>query len=397
MTSSKEKYIPIEEAESLLGIKRKSVYSYVSRKKIRTVIDPKNHKKRLYSYDDIISLLEHKNASGIEKILQHTLTFGEPVLESSITLIEDSILYYRGYSIGDLVEKYSFEQVISLLWTGNFQNVPDFEKIAIKPLQNLPITLPDIQRYLLELEKREFLSMVWKDLPSIGWKILMAIIQDVTQNFDSNISIAEKLASFFCHGIDHASDIINTALIVIADHELNPSSFTARIVTSTGANLFQVIIAGLAALSGFKHGGAIYECNSMLLELQQNFQFDKNLQNRLRRGEDIVGFGHNLYEKGDYRAKVLLKKIEKYYGSTKEFEIDKSLIDKLKAVKKQEPTIDCVLLILSKVLGNGTEFALFLFAYGRLAGWIGHVIEESKRGKLIRPRAKYIGPMPTKK
>ncbi len=397
MSSSKEKYVPIQKAESLLGVKKSSLYSYVSRKKINTIIDPKNHKKRLYSYDDIIKLLERKKASGIERIAQNTLMFGEPVLESSITLIEDSILYYRGHSVGALVEKYSFEQVVSLLWTGDFVNTPDFSNLVIEPLHILSITLPDIQKYLLELEKRDFLSMLSNDLTNIGWKILISIVQDVTQNFGTNNSIAEKLASFFCPGIDHAAVIINTALILIADHELNSSSFTARIVASTGANLFQVIIAGLAALSGYKHGGSINKVELMQMELLQNFAFDKNLQNRLRRGEDIVGFGHNLYEAGDFRAKVLLRQIEKYFSSSKEFEIYKSLLDKLKSLKKQDPTIDFVLLTLAKVLKTNSEFALFLFAYGRIAGWIGHAIEEYKRNKLIRPRAKYIGPMPNKK
>ena len=115
MSDSKESFVSINRAKELLGVKKESLYSYVSRKKIRTTIDPKNGKKRLYSYDDIINLAENKKKAGAEKIARDTLMWGQPVLESSITLIENSILYYRGISIKDLVEKNTFEEVVSLI------------------------------------------------------------------------------------------------------------------------------------------------------------------------------------------------------------------------------------------------------------------------------------------
>ena len=397
MNSTKENFISLNKAKELLGVKRESLYSYVSRKKIATIVDPKNGKKRLYSYNDIIKLLENKKKAGAEKIAQESLMFGQPVLESNITLIEDSILYYRGRSIKNLVEKNTFEEVASLIWTGNLSLSDNLLNIQTKPHKVTEITLPELQKYLIQLEKEELSSLLANDLQSLGWKILFSLVQDVTQNYTKNKSIATKLAEYFCPTMPHAGELINSALIIIADHELNASSFTARVVASTGANLFQVIIGALATLSGYKHGGAILKVEQMMNELSENMAIDKNLLKRKSRGDDIVGFGHNLYQKGDFRAKILLQKIRYYYGDSKEFEIYNSILERCRSITKQEPTVDFALLTLASVLKANSDFGLFLFSYGRIAGWIGQAMEQYQENKLIRPRAKYIGPRPVKK
>lgn len=395
MSNSKESFITLNKAKELLGIKRESLYSYVSRKKIKTIIDPKNGKKRLYSYDDIINLLENKKKAGAEKIARETLVFGQPVLESSITLIEDSILYYRGISIADLVNKNTFEEVALLIWSGNLTLPSNFPNIRTNPHKLAAITIPELEKYFIQLEKEEFISVLSNDLQTLGWKILVSLVQDVTQNYTKNTSIANKLAECFCPEMPHAEELINTALIIIADHELNASSFTARIIASTGGNLFQVIIGALATLSGYKHGGAILQVEQMVKELSENLAtIDKNLLKRKNRGDDIVGFGHNLYDKGDFRAKLLLQKISHYYGDSKEFEIYNSIIQRCRNITKQDPTVDFALLTLSSVLKSNSDFALFLFSYGRIAGWIGQAMEQYQEDILIRPRAKYIGPRP---
>ena len=320
--------------------------------------------------------------------------FGQPVLESNITLIENSILYYRGISIKDLVEKNTFEEVTSLIWTASLSLPGYFPNIQTKHHKLTEITLPELQNYLIQLEKEELRLLFSNDIQYLGWKILFSLIQDITQNYSKNKSIATKLAEYFCPTMPHAAELINSALIIIADHELNASSFTARVVASTGANLFQVIIGALATLSGYKHGGAILKVELMMNELSENMAIDKNLLKRKSRGDDIVGFGHNLYEKGDFRAKILLQKIRNYYGDSKEFEIYNSIIERCRTITKQEPTVDFALLTLASVLKTNSDFGLFLFSFGRMAGWIGQAMEQYQVDRLIRPRAKYIGPRP---
>ena len=394
MSDSKESFVSINRAKELLGVKKESLYSYVSRKKIRTIIDPKNGKKRLYSYDDIINLAENKKKAGAEKIARDTLMWGQPVLESSITLIENSILYYRGISIKDLVEKNTFEEVVSLIWSGSLSLPSSFRDIKTNSHELVAITIPELEKYFIQLEKEEGSSLLSKDLQTLGWKILESLVQDVSKNYAKNTSIATKLAEYFCPKMPHAEELINTALIIIADHELNSSSFSARIVASTGGNLFQVIIGALATLTGPKHGGSILRVELMINELSENMDIDNNLIKRKNRGDDIVGFGHNLYNKGDFRAKILLQKIRYYYGDSKEFEIYNSIIQKCRNITKQDPTVDFALLTLASILKSNSDFALFLFSYGRIAGWIGQAMEQYQEDKLIRPRAKYIGPRP---
>lgn len=395
MKSTLEKFISAKEATKLLGITSASLYSYVSRNKIRSIKDPSNKKSHLYNYEDIVKLLEKKKTEGAETIAQQTLLWGLPVLESSITLIKNNMLYYRGIPITSLVNISSFEQVASLIWTGDlnqcselFLNIESSSKIG-----QISNSLNDIQGFLLGIEKNDLQSLVSDNMTILGSKILLTIITAITQSKIPE-PIAIKLSKFYCPNEKHASELINTALILIADHELNASSFTARVVASTGANLYQVLIAALSALSGYKHGSSALKLEIMVKELTENLAIEKNLRKRLSRGETIVGFGHTLYPEGDIRAKILFQQIEKYYNETKQYQLLKAIMKKCSEITGKEPNIDFALFTLATVLNQGSEFAIFLFALGRIAGWIGQAIEEYQENRLIRPRAKYIGPNP---
>ena len=305
------------------------------------------------------------------------------------------MLYYRGIPITSLVNISSFEQVASLIWTGDlnqcselFLNIESSSKIG-----QISNSLNDIQGFLLGIEKNDLQSLVSDNMTILGSKILLTIITAITQSKIPE-PIAIKLSKFYCPNEKHASELINTALILIADHELNASSFTARVVASTGANLYQVLIAALSALSGYKHGSSALKLEIMVKELTENLAIEKNLRKRLSRGETIVGFGHTLYPEGDIRAKILFQQIEKYYNETKQYQLLKAIMKKCSEITGKEPNIDFALFTLATVLNQGSEFAIFLFALGRIAGWIGQAIEEYQENRLIRPRAKYIGPNP---
>ena len=389
------KYVPAKEAMSLLGISQSTLYSYVSRKLIRSRKSHSNKRIHKYNYDDIVKLLEKKKIQVAETIAQQSLQWGTPVLESSITLIQDNMIFYKGRSIASLVDMYSFEQVATLLWTGsteNYQNLFSEHQIATDK-SSINNSLTDIQKLLLDIEKSDLILLLKEDKPTQGGIILSSIVQSITQNL-TNETIANKLAQFYCPNEVHASELINTALIVIADHELNASSFTARVVASTEANLFQVIVAGLSALSGYKHGATAFEIKKMVNELNENLTIEKNLLKRINGGGKIIGFGHTLYPNGDIRAKILLNKIKRFYGDTKDYQMMKLIMDKCIEFTDQLPNVDFSLYFLAKLLHQDDEFAIFLFALGRIAGWVAEAIEQYQEDKLIRPRAKYIGIKP---
>lgn len=402
INNNNDHYITATEAVNLLGIKKATLYSYVSRNKkknkIKTIDSPINKKKKLYSFNDIIALVEKKKAESAELISKESLNWGKPVLETKISHIENSMLYYKSYSIEFLVKKkYNFEQVASYLWTGEFNKENLFFYDTNIQHESLNYNRNDIQIFLAELDKKDLGVRLEQNIPLLGSKIIQIIVNGITNNYTSE-EIHIKLATFFCPENKKAQDLIKIALIIIADHELNASSFTARVVASTKANLYQILIAGLSALSGYKHGSNTYKVAEMFDDLSKNFLFKENLRRRLDRGDELVGFGHKLYANGDPRAEILLKAIEKVLSQDKKYykkyEVVKAIKWHCTDLLKEKPNIDFALYSLAYLLDKPADFSFFLFMLGRMAGWIAHAIEEYSRNELIRPRADYKGPEP---
>jgi citrate synthase len=189
---------------------------------------------------------------------------------------------------------------------------------------------------------------------------------------------------------------LRSALILGADHELNVSSFTARCVASAGSHPYAVVIAGIAALEGPRHGGISARVESMLDSLRPHRPrtLPDALAERLRRGDTIDGFGHPLYREGDPRAIALMALLRERYPKSAELAFVTHVADAAAAAIREKPTIDFALAAVSRVLRLPPGSPLTLFAIGRTIGWIGHAIEQYATGQLIRPRAKYVGVMP---
>ena len=190
-------------------------------------------------------------------------------------------------------------------------------------------------------------------------------------------------------------DVLRGALILCADHELNVSSFTARCVASAGSHPYAVVIAGLAALEGTRHGGVSARVESMLDSLRQSRAPRSAIAARLRRGEPIDGFGHPLYRDGDPRAIALLDMLRDAFASSRELAFVLETADAATALTREHPNLDFALAAVARVLRLPPGSPLTLFAIGRTIGWIGHAIEQYATGQLIRPRAKYVGIAPT--
>jgi citrate synthase len=216
----------------------------------------------------------------------------------------------------------------------------------------------------------------------------------------ANRNVETSLARTLAHGwgLDDpkAIALINSALILCADHELNVSAFTARCVASAGATPYQVVIAGLAALRGIRHGGQSEQVEALLDEAGGRKAVRAVLVNRLKRGEHIPGFGHQLYSEGDPRSRALLQFIMQTYPKSPAVALAKTATNEVMDLIGEHPNIDFALVILAQSLNLPVGSALTLFALGRTIGWIGHAIEQYQAGYLIRPRAQYIGEPPNK-
>jgi citrate synthase len=388
------------EAARILRVSRATLYAYVSRGFVRSQAMQGSSRERRYSRDDVERLrqrAEQRRDPG--KAAARALDWGVPVLESSIALIDGTSLYYRGHEAVTLSRTRSVVEVASLIWTGGF----DFTLPAVVPVaplavppadNNLPFT-GRAQRVLAGASARDPLAFDLRanSIPLTGWRILSLLTRTAAQSRVTAPAIDQALARAWRAG-DRGVDVLRCALILCADHELNVSSFTARCVASAGSNPYAVVIAGLAALEGTRHGGASARVESMLDSIRRSRNVRNAVAERQRRGEALEGFGHPLYRNGDPRAAALIELLHERYAGSTELVFVLDCIDAAGSAIREKPNIDFALAALARVMKLPVRSPLTLFAIGRTMGWIGHAIEQYSTGQLIRPRAKYVGVAP---
>jgi len=202
-------------------------------------------------------------------------------------------------------------------------------------------------------------------------------------------SIAQAAARFL-GAKRQASALVDLTLVVMADHELNASSFAARVAASAGADLYACVTAALATLSGARHGGECDRVERLVREAASRGGAANVVRERAERGEVIPGFGHRLYPRGDPRTAPLLDAAREL-APRATVALD-ALVDAAGDALGLSPTVDVALVAVSRALGMPRGSATALFAIGRTAGWIAHVLEQREAGFLLRPRARYLGP-----
>ncbi|HEV3056671.1 MAG TPA: citrate/2-methylcitrate synthase [Vicinamibacterales bacterium] len=403
------------DAAGVLRVSRATLYAYVSRGYIRSQAMPGSSRERGYSRDDVERLRRRtEERRDPDKAAAGALHWGVPILESSITLIDGRHLYYRGQDAVGLARSRSLKEVASLIWTGRFDaalstapdgmdradtaNTADTANRAPAGERRLAARLPFVARAqsaLAVASARDPLAFDVRPgrVAPCGWRILHLLARAVTRSRPEAPTIDQSLARAW--GVSSRGvDLLRSALILCADHELNVSSFTARSVASAGSNPYAVVIAGLAALEGTRHGGASARVESMLASERRARDLRSALAARLRRGERIDGFGHPLYPSGDPRAAMLIEGLRAMYAKSAELAFVLSFAEAATSAIREEPNIDFALAALGSVLGLPSGSPLALFAIGRAVGWIGHAIEQYATGQLIRPRAKYVGVVP---
>ena len=386
------------EAAAALGVSRATLYAYVSRGRVRSQPMPGRLRTRGYAREDVERLRRRtEERRAPDKAAARSLQWGLPVLESAIALIDGQRLFYRGHDAVGLARTRSLQEVASLIWTGGF----DASAGEPAPLDRAPAvdpTAPFIARAQSMLALAAASDPAAADprpeaVARSGWRILRMLVQAATARAPREATLEAALARGW--RLDaRAADLVRAVLVLCADHELNVSSFTARCVASAGSTPYAVVIAGLAALEGAKHGGSSARAEAMLVALRREKDVGRALAARLQRGERLDGFGHPLYPQGDPRATAILQWLRARYPRSAEQVFVRAVARAATRTTGEPPNLDFALAAASRVLRLPAGAPLMLFAIGRTIGWIGHAIEQYASGQLIRPRAKYVGVAP---
>ncbi|HEX5474493.1 MAG TPA: citrate synthase family protein [Vicinamibacterales bacterium] len=388
------------EAAARLRVSRATLYAYVSRGLIRSQAIPGASRQRAYARDDVERLRRRtEERRDPDKAAARALHWGIPVLESSITLIDGRRLYYRGHDVLDLARSRSVAEVASLIWTGRFDGArPGVRSTAHDREIGRRTGLTFVARAQIALARAAARDAQAFDLRpeaviACGWRILDRLATAAAASPVAAPTIDRILARGWRVGA-RAADVLRSAVILCADHELNVSAFTARAVASAGSGPYAVVIAGLAALEGTRHGGASARVASMLASMRGTRRLDDAIAARLRRGEPIGGFGHPLYPDGDPRAAFLLARLAEGWRGSRELSFVRAFAEAASRAIRERPNLDFALAAVARVLRLPAEAPPSVFGVGRTIGWIGHALEQYGTGQLIRPRARYVGAVP---
>lgn len=388
----------------MLGISVATLYAYVSRGMLQSEPTEGKSRARRYRRGEVAALLARQELRrNPTKAAETALSFGTPVLASSLTLIDNGRLFYRGHDVVELAQKRPFAEVAALLWLGDWaatslftQRLPAAVWTQVEKLAPVLAGLPPLARFQMVLPLAAAADLAaYATTPlavaQTGARILHLMVGLVGQA-EPNLPVAAQLSHIW--GTANGEQLLNMALVLCADHELNVSSFTARCVASAGSDPYAVVGAGLAALQGGKHGGHTERVAALLRECGAPERAMDVVRGRLRRGEGLSGFGHPLYPEGDPRGRLLLTAVATAFPHAPAVALAQALAEAVRQALGMEPTLDVGLVVLAETLGLPSTAPLTLFAIGRTAGWLGHAIEQYQLDQLIRPRASYVGPMP---
>lgn len=379
-------WISAEAARTRLGVRPQTLYAYVSRGRLRVRADPEDPRRSLYRAADVAALNERKaRGRKASEVAAGAIAWGEPVLDSAITTVAGGRLYYRGRDAVVLSATETLESVARLLRGGHGAAL----KRSNRPP---PPEAPSMRaRAFAALAARAGVDPPARGRPPLELAVeaatLLDVLADAVAGEIGSGAIHDRLASAWgCHASGPAADLIRRALVLVADHELNASTFAARVAASTGASLAASALAGLAALSGPRHGGAPAAVRGLLAEAQG---IGPAAAIAARQAEDrvIPGFGHLLYPDGDPRAEALLDRM----SPSPELQALRMAVE---AQTGLAANVDFALVALADTLRLPPDAPFALFAVARCAGWIAHAMEQGQTGQLIRPRARYVGPEP---
>lgn len=369
-------WLTSEEALARLGTRPQTLYANVSRGRITARPDPDDPRKSLYREEDVDRLASRQQGRRPARaVAAESIAWGEPVLETSISTVREGRLLYRGEDAVTLAETGTLEQIASLLWMA--EGVPDFGNRARAIVPGMAAAY------------RAIAELAATDMPASGRNrgVLLGDAARAVSFLAGALAapgpgpVHERLAQQWQR--PEGAEPIRRALVLLAEHELNASTFAARVTASTGAPLSAAVLAGLAALSGPLHGNAS-QSMAGLVERAQERGAEGAIVQHLRQGGALPCFGHRLYPNGDVRAGALMAT----------FEVPAVFRDLAEAggrVIGEKPNIDFALAAMVAAFNLPADAPLQIFALARSVGWIAHALEQVETGALIRPRARYLG------
>jgi citrate synthase len=402
-------FVAAAEAARLLGVKRQTLYAYASRGLVRSEPGPKGRGHR-YSRADLERLRSRVAArAGHGPVAAGALRFGEPVLATAISYIDADGPRYRGESAVELARSgTSFEAVAELLWSGMRPAAPDWPvregaRLTARLRGKIPAGESPLYTLLAAAPRLALLDTARFGSPKESeWgrakTLVRALAALAALSFDARRVVraasAESVAEVVGVALgahERTFDAIERALVLCADHELNASTFAARVVASTGADLYASITAALAAMTGPRHGAASDRVEALVDEVGDPRRADAVIAARTSRGEAIPGFGHPLYPSGDPRVPPLVEAAESVARKSKKLAVVLSVADAMKRARRAPPNIDFGLVALARALELPRGAASVLFSIGRTAGWVAHALEQREAGYVLRPRSQYVG------
>jgi len=392
------------EAADYLGIKLETLYAYASRGLVKSRPGPPGRARR-YRREDLEPLRARSAGPAAS-----ALRYGEPVLETRISRIGPAGPEYRGRLATALVDDGTpFEAVAELLWSGRLPEEPhwpgdgpllhsrDLARLlppGSGPLAAMALVLPvlaaaDPLRF--DTRPEAVMARARGLIPRLAASV--ALVLDARRLPAAQATGDPVIALARAFGLPEKRkplDLLRTALVLCADHELNASTFAARVVASTGADLYACLSAAVAACSGPRHGGASEQVEWLASEAGGPSRAAAAVGDRLRRGERLPGFGHPLYPAGDPRAVPLLQRAAAQAPRARRVQTMLALVTAVEDTGRPRANIDVAIAATCAALGLPIGMGPALFAVGRTAGWVAHMLEQQTSTTVLRPRASYV-------
>jgi citrate synthase len=275
--------------------------------------------------------------------------------------------------------------------------------LQVAPIDALRTSLSALSHFDPQTNENDVTANVGKAIRLLGQiPVLIAARHRLTRGFelfesDSELSFAGNILSLIHGRLPNALEerALERTLICYADHEFNASTFTARIVASTGSDLHSAVTAAVGALKGPLHGGAIENVLTEILDIESPSHAERFVRNAIAKKRRIAGFGHRVYrDRPDPRA-VLLKQVSHDLATTDEQQQLEEIADIIEAAmwqhKELRPNVDWPTARIYHSLGFDAELFTPLFAAARVIGWSAHVLEQQSNNRLIQPRSNYVG------
>jgi citrate synthase len=351
---------------------------------------------------------------------------GVAATTSAISSIIGSTLTYRGIDINELAEYSTFEEVAYLLWYGELpseEQLTSFQR-SLAENRELPTQVIDLLRNFpsganaMAMLRTAVSALAFYDplaeemsedanhRKAVGllakFPTLVAAMQRIRSGQepvapDSSLGEACNFL-YMLNGqppTDLAAHIMDVALVLHADHELNASTFAARVAASTLSDMHSALVAAICTLKGPLHGGANEAVMKTLERVGSADNVPTYVREALARKERIMGFGHRVYKEGDPRARWLKCMSQQLAGETGNptwYDMSARMEDEVKADKGLLPNVDFYSASVYTYLGIPRDLFTPIFAVSRVSGWIAHILEQYADNRLIRPRAEYVGP-----